>query len=84
MFFPVRLSVTPGYSVSFTVTFECSQELFAAERTNVEAFNCILLYSLISFQMSVLSILSVRTESNKNSLDSGNTHMLFLQEVERK
>ena len=68
VFLTVRLSVTSGYSVSFIVPFDCILELFAAERTNVVAFNCNLWYSLISFQVSVYNILSVAPESSRKSI----------------
>ena len=36
-----ELAVTSGLGGNFTVPFDCNLELFAAERTNVEAFSCI-------------------------------------------
>ena len=40
VFLRVVLSDTSGYEVSFIVPFNCNRDLFAAERTNVDAFNC--------------------------------------------
>ena len=40
VFLRVVLSDTSAYKVSFIVPFNCNRELFAAERTNVDAFNC--------------------------------------------
>ena len=46
------------------VRFDCSFVLFGAGRTIVDVLNWSLLYSLISFQVSLLSTLSVAPESN--------------------
>ena len=74
----VLLSVTSGYNVGFTVPFDCSLHLFAAETTNLDAFNCILWYSLNLFQVSLLSIFSVAPESNKKSISRCSGEMVFV------
>ena len=78
MFLRARLSVMSGYSVSFIVPFDCNLELFAAERTNVDAFSCNLGYSLISFQVSVFNILSVAPDSGRKSISGCGEEIVFL------
>ena len=68
VFLNTLLSVTSGYSFSFTVPFDCRLELFAAERTNVDALSCNLWYSLISFQVSLFKMFKVAPESSKKSI----------------
>ena len=78
VFLRVLLSVTSGYSVSFIVPIDCNLEFFAAERTNVVAFNCNLWYSLISSQVSVFNILIVAPESSRKSISRCGGEIVFL------
>ena len=68
VFLRFLFSVTFGYNVSFTVPLECSLEIFAAERTNVDALSCNLLYSLISIQVLVFKMLSDAPEISTISI----------------
>ena len=63
--FRVLFSDTSGYKVSLIMPFDCNRELFAAEKTQFDAFMCKLRYSLISFQMSLFNTLSDAPESSK-------------------
>ena len=58
--------------------FDCNLELFAAERTNVDALNCNLWLSLISFQASIFSTFSVAPESRRKSISRRGGETVFV------
>ena len=78
VFLRVLLSVTSGYSVNFTMAFDCSFDLFDVERTNIDTLSCNLGYSMISVQVSLFSMLSVAPESIRKSISRCGGEIVFL------